>query len=201
VTTVAAGNGAIALVVNDKTDTVYVGNIGDGTVSVIDGATCNAQVTSGCGQTPATVQVPEPLSLAVDSGTDTVYVVDEGVDFATGVADQTSTVSTIDGSKCNGSHPSGCAQAPSTVPVGGFPWGVTVDPMTHDVYVTSIVDSTLGVFDGKTCNGHTTSGCHVKLFPQLAGGWPNYIGLDPGANTIYVPNNVDGTVSLFPFGP
>ncbi len=43
--------------VDVATDTVYVANVGANTVSVFDGATCNAVVTSGCGQVPAEVPV------------------------------------------------------------------------------------------------------------------------------------------------
>ena len=35
--------------VDQATDTVYVANYNDGTISVINGAACNATVTSGCG--------------------------------------------------------------------------------------------------------------------------------------------------------
>jgi DNA-binding beta-propeller fold protein YncE len=203
VATVSVGFGPLGIGVNERTDTVYVANNGfdDNTVSVIDGATCNAQVTSGCGQSPAAVQVSEPFNLAVDQSTNTVYVTSLGLDPNTGAFFPTSTISVIDGATCNGSNSSGCSNAPHTAPVGGFPWGVTVDPASDNVYVTSIVDSTLSQFDGKACNGHIASGCRPRPFPALAGGWPNYIGVDPGANTVYVPDNVDGTVSLFPTRP
>ena len=42
-------------VVDQATNTVYVANHNDGTVSVINGATCNATVTSGCAHTPRAV--------------------------------------------------------------------------------------------------------------------------------------------------
>jgi DNA-binding beta-propeller fold protein YncE len=199
VATVNVGNGPITVGINETTDTVYVGNNGDNTVSVINGAVCNATNTSGCGEPPATVQIQDsPFSLAVDAGTNTVYVANAGDEiFATGYANQTSTVSMIDGANCNGSNPSGCSQAPLAFAVGGFPWGVAVDPRSHNVYVTSIVDSTLAVVNGNACNGHNASGCQAKVLRQSTGGWPNYIGLEPGINTVYVPNNVDGTVSVF----
>jgi DNA-binding beta-propeller fold protein YncE len=202
VATVAVGNGPNPIAINEKTDTVYVGNNGDSTVSVINGATCNAADPSGCGQKPATVQIQDsPYSLAVDARTNTVYAANAGNEiFFTGYANQTSSISVIDGRTCNGSDTSGCSQAPRELPVGGFPWGVAVDPVTDLVYVTSIVDSSLAVFNGTTCNGHNTSQCQPTLYRQLTGGWPNYIGLDPGANTVYIPNNVDGTVSLYSIG-
>ena len=55
--TVATGSFPQAVAVDQRTDTVYVANLFDNTVSVIKGATCNSKVTSGCGQTPATVTV------------------------------------------------------------------------------------------------------------------------------------------------
>jgi DNA-binding beta-propeller fold protein YncE len=71
--------------VDPLTDTVYVANCGalcggqknTDTVSVIDGATCNAEVSSCCGETPAAVTVGAfPDALSVDPATDTVYVAD-----------------------------------------------------------------------------------------------------------------------------
>ena len=49
---VKVGNLPSTLAVNQATNTIYVTNNADGTVSVINGATCDAQVHSGCGQTP-----------------------------------------------------------------------------------------------------------------------------------------------------
>jgi DNA-binding beta-propeller fold protein YncE len=72
--------------VDQATHTAYVGN--GNTMSVINIATCNAMVTSGCGQTPPSVAVgPGPVDAAVDQATDTIYVVALGSD----------TVSVIDG--------------------------------------------------------------------------------------------------------
>jgi DNA-binding beta-propeller fold protein YncE len=64
--------------IDQATDTIYVPNGGlngsGDTVSVIDGATCNAQVTSGCDQTPPTITVGEtPDDVAFDPATDTLY--------------------------------------------------------------------------------------------------------------------------------
>jgi DNA-binding beta-propeller fold protein YncE len=177
-----------------------VGNNGDSTVSVIDGATCDARVTSGCGQAPATVAVQDsPFGLAVDQHTDTVYVANTGGEFfATGYANLTSSVSVINGATCNGHITSGCGKTPFAVPVGGFDWDVTVNPTTDTVYVTSIVDSDIAVIDGTTCNGSVTSGCSPNLLSLRTGGWPSYIALDPADGAMYVPDNVDAAVSILP---
>jgi len=106
----------IGVAVNQATDTVYATNTFDSngnpgtTVSVIDGATCNATVTIGCGDTPATATVgSRPSGLAVNQATNTIYV-----------ANQTATVSVINGATCNATHTSGCSQAPPMVRLGAM---------------------------------------------------------------------------------
>ena len=48
---------------------------GEPTVSLINGATCNARNTAGCAHPPATLHVPGgPDSLAVNETTDTLFV-------------------------------------------------------------------------------------------------------------------------------
>lgn len=128
--TVTVGNasGPAGLAVNETTNTVYVDNTADDTVSVIDGATCNGTNTSGCGQTPVIVQVGRQYFgyVAVDPATDLVYVTDY-LDDA---------VSIVNGATCNATHTSGCDQVPPMVPAGPSPTGVAVDQNNHDVYVT-----------------------------------------------------------------
>ena len=128
--TVTVGNasGPAGLAVNQTTNTIYVDNTGDDTVSVIDGATCNGTNTSGCGQTPLIVQVGRQSFgyVAVDPATDLVYVTDY-LDDA---------VSIINGATCNATHTAGCDQIPPMVPAGPSPTGVAVDQHNHDVYVT-----------------------------------------------------------------
>jgi len=198
--TITVGSGPLPVSVNQATDTIYVGNNSDSTVSVINGATCNASVTSGCGQAPTTVAVADsPYGLAVDQHTNTVYVANTGNEFfATGYANLTSSVSVINGATCNGQVTSGCGQTPFAVPVGGFDWDVAVNPATGQVYVTSIVDSDIAVISGTTCNGQDTSGCQPSLLHLRTGGWPTYIGLDPADGAMYIPDNVDAAVSVFP---
>jgi YVTN family beta-propeller protein len=197
--TVAAGNGPVPVALNDATDTLYVANQGDDTVSVINAAICNAQYSSGCNQTPPTVAVNDsPYGLAVDEHTNTVYVANTGNEiFQTPYANLTSSVSIIHGAACNASQTSGCGQTPTSVPVGGLPWDVAVDPATNAVYVTSIVDSDVAVINGAACNGQITSDCRPRVIPAKTGGWPSDIGLDPASGTMYVTDNVDGAMSLF----
>ena len=75
----ADGNSALSLAVNQATNSIYTANIADGehpgTVSVINGATCNGTNHAGCSQTPAMVAVGNyPAAITVDPATDTAYV-------------------------------------------------------------------------------------------------------------------------------
>jgi DNA-binding beta-propeller fold protein YncE len=78
---IRAGMGARGVALDEATRTLYVANSGDNTVSVIDAATCNARVHSGCGATPRALPVGiSPRRVAVDELTNTVYVTNAGSD-------------------------------------------------------------------------------------------------------------------------
>jgi DNA-binding beta-propeller fold protein YncE len=100
----AAGPGARGIAVNELTNTVYVANTAANTVSVIDGATCNGRVHSGCGRKTALAPVGiSPRRIAVDELTNTVYVTNAG----------SNTVTMLNGRTCNGRVHRGCAKAPA----------------------------------------------------------------------------------------
>ena len=195
--TVTVGKAPAGVAVDQATDTVYAANSGSGTVSVINGATCNGTVTSGCGQKPRQVHVKTPpFSVAVDQATDTVYVLNPG---------SPGTVSVINGSTCNAKVTSGCGQAPPTVTVGDiFPSraplgeeGLAVDQATDTIYVVNTGDDTVSVINGATCNGTVTSGCgqkpaHVAVGRMAQG----YVAVDQATGQVYVSNLIDDTVSV-----
>jgi YVTN family beta-propeller protein len=201
--TVAAGDNPFGIALDPITDTVYVTDLGASdqgdTVSVIDGATCNALVRSGCGDTPATVTVGSgPFGIAVNPTTDTVYVANTGQLFVTADGH---TVSVIDGATCNASDTSGCGQAAPTVTVGRAPYGVAVDQATNVIYVVNNAGgdtgATLSIIDGAHCDGADSSGCvsgpPTDLGPgQLA---PNGIALDPATHTLFTANFFNASIS------
>lgn len=162
-------------------------------------AGCDAIDQPDCSQTAHTVAIADaPFGLAVDEQNDTVYVANTGLEeFQTGYANLTSGISVINGAGCNATTFAGCAYTPASVPVGGFPWDVTVNPASQTVYVTSTVDSDVAKFDAATCNGSSEGKLPHHHPAELTGGWPAYIGIDPGANTLYVTNNTSGGVSIF----
>jgi YVTN family beta-propeller protein len=200
--TVYVGSAPTGVAVDTATNTVYVANSGDGSVSVIDAVTCNAKQTSGCANTPPTVEVgTSPRGIDVDQATDTIYVTNLGVNETGG------TVSVIDGATCNGSDHAGCAQTPPTVTVGVAPFDLAVDQVTNTVYVANtgqlggagpVVGDTVSVIDGATCNGTQHSGCGKALATIKVGPFPFGVAIDQATNTIYVADNNggDGPASL-----
>jgi DNA-binding beta-propeller fold protein YncE len=98
---VVAGAGARGIAVDEATNTVYVANTVENTVSVIDGASCNGTVRSGCGKRPAAAPVGvSPRRVAVDELTNTIYVTNAG----------SNSVTMLNGRTCNGRVHSGCGR-------------------------------------------------------------------------------------------
>ncbi|MGO9197013.1 MAG: YncE family protein [Acidimicrobiales bacterium] len=127
------------ITVDVATDTVYVTNFGDGTVSVIDGAACNAEKTTACGGRHDVIRVgEEPEAVAVDDVNGLGFVTNAGSD----------TVSVFHTSTCDARDTSGCANRPATVKVGPLPAGIVVDPGTDTVYVADNASNTLAMFEG-----------------------------------------------------
>jgi YVTN family beta-propeller protein len=192
---VKVGKLPVGLAVDRATDTIYVANIGGTTVSVINGATCNSNDTSGCGRTPARVHLgTSPVAVAIDQATDTIYALNPGTP---------STVSVINGTTCNGTVTSGCGQTPPTVTVGnasnnfGGLEGLAVDATTNTVYVVNAGDGTVSVINGAICNSTVTTGCgqtpaHVNVGRQGYG----YVAVDPATGLVYVSDNLDDTISI-----
>ena len=175
--TVTTGNAPLPVALDQATGTLYVGNQGDDTVSVINTATCSAQDLSGCNQTAPTVNVNDsPYGLDVDEQTDMVYVANTGNEtFNTGYANLTSSVSIINGAACNAKDDT-VLPAANLRPGWRVPMDVAVDPTTNRVYVTSIVDSDVAVIDGAHCNGQVTSDCRARVIPSRPGLRPADIG-------------------------
>jgi DNA-binding beta-propeller fold protein YncE len=196
--TVHVGDGPSSIAIDQATDSVYVANNSAGTISVIDGATCNATDRAGCGGTPATITVGSgPSGIGIDSTTDSIYVTDAGT---TSSGD---TVSVIDGATCNATVQSGCGQTPATVMVGPVPLGIGVNPTTNSIYVVnsgpldgpvSGFGDNVSLIDGVTCNGTDHAGCGEVAATVTVGSGPLGIAVDQGTNKIYVVNNKGGDV-------
>jgi DNA-binding beta-propeller fold protein YncE len=201
----SVGMNPVGIAVDQATNTIYVTNSGDGTVSVINGVTCNGDDSSGCRQKAPTVRVGAfPAAVVVDPVTNMVFVANQDT--------HPGTVSVIDGNSCQGSRPAGCAHQPfTTAAVGGGPSGVDVNPVTDTIYVANAAEdsnsvplphgSTLSVINGATCTVASPSGCR-PVGTVRVGADPAGVSVDPATNTIYVANTYDhtsadtGTVSV-----
>jgi DNA-binding beta-propeller fold protein YncE len=66
---------------------------------------------------------------------------------------------------------------------------VDINPNTHTLYTASVDTNRVWVLDASKCNAMHTQGM---------GGDPVMATVDPRTATVYVVNDDDGTVSLFP---
>jgi YVTN family beta-propeller protein len=177
------GQGTFALAVSTATDTIYAPNHGlnfnGDTVSVLNGATCNAANHSGCGHLAATVKVGlAPYGIAVNDKTHTAYVANNG--------QEPGTVSLINTATCNASDTSGCAQRMPTVPVGQAPIAPVLDTATGTIYLTDFASAAVSLLNGSRCNAETTTGCHTRPPQQAVGSGPSAIAVNQQSRTIYV---------------
>lgn len=187
--TVRVGKNPLAAVLDPPTDTIYVVN-GAGSVSVVNGARCNAAVTSGCTRAVATVKTGgSTVAGAVDPATRTLYVANlKGDVFA------------IDIARCNGVTTSGCRQQVKKIVDRGDPAAVDVDVATDTVYAANDGATgngdTLAVIDGAQCNGSDGSGCDRAPRTITVGTNPFWDAVDQATDTVYVANYNHGTVSV-----
>ena len=189
VATIKVGQFPVAAALNPATRTLYVANLGGGTVSVVNVAACNAHTTSGCGQPARSVtDNAGPAWIDINVATDTVYVANNG-----------DTVSVIDGAACNGRTGRGCGKVPATVTVGANPNALAVDQASDTVYVANLVnefnDGWVSVINGATCNGHTTAGCGQTPATVPTGTGAGSVVVDGALHTVFAANAGDDTLS------
>lgn len=191
---VGANPGGIA--VNAATHTVYVVNGSDDTVSVIDASACNAEIPAGCSEPAATIPLgtgplqngSAPLSAIISPDGATLYVVSP---------DGANSVAVINASTCNATITSGCAAGPvASVATGNGPLDLAEDPASQTLYVANVADNTVSVINAGDCRAQDTSGCGQVAPTVAVGNTPVALVVDPQAQTLYVANVGDDTVSV-----
>jgi len=186
--TVAAGPGAHGVAVNPVTNKIYVANGGNGTVTVIDGAT-NATTTVTVGT--------NPYVIAVNTITNQIYVANNGSAFVTVIDGATNATTNVPAGAnqrglsvnpitnkiyvANGGSNTvtvidGATNATTTIAAGTFPNTTAVNPVTNQIYVANENSSTVTVIDGATNNTTTLT--------VLAN--PVSLAVNPVTNKIYV---------------
>jgi DNA-binding beta-propeller fold protein YncE len=185
---VVAGSAPIGIVVDQQTHDVFVSNQEDSTVSVIDGATCNAITSRGCSSPPLSVGVGfDTATPGLDPATQTLYVPSQDLN----------TISVVDATACTATRRSGCRQAAPTTTVGNGPQGMATDPSTGTLYVTNQDDNTLSLVNTHSCNASHLSGCAGSWPTFAVGTSPKFITIDRTTHTGYIADVGDGIVWAF----
>src|SRR5262249_60967728 len=68
--------GPFAVALDGRTGLVYMTAFSGAAVTILNGARCNATVTTGCGTAREQPVGSQPLNLAIDPGSNSVYVTD-----------------------------------------------------------------------------------------------------------------------------
>ena len=194
VATIALGVNAfiVAGAVDAATRTLYVASATHG-VYVVDIATCNDRVTSGCTQRPELVKDNRgPAQLDIDTATNTVYAADQG--NPTAESSSSNTVTVIDGNTCDAKDHSGCGADPPTVTAGSGVSAVAVDRTNNTVYVAD-GDGTVSVIDGARCDSLIVSGCHDMPHAVRTGAGTAAVAVDAKDHTVFALNGSDDTLS------
>jgi YVTN family beta-propeller protein len=191
---IPVGADPFAVSVNPSTNTVYVANSDDGTVSVINGKTNNVIDTITVGQNPRDV--------SVNPSTNTVYVANSDDGTVSVINGKTNTVTA---NITVGQYPRAVSVNPSTntvyvadlfvyaingktntvtanITVGHDPEAISVNPSTNTVYVANSDDGTVSVINGKT---------NTVTAKITVGRNPEAISVNPSTNTVYVANYKD----------
>ncbi len=182
----------VAGAVDAATRTLYVASATHG-VYVVDIATCNDRVTTGCTQRPELVKDNRgPAQLEIDTATNTVYVADQGNPDAE--SSSANTVTVIDGNTCDAKDHSRCGADAPTVTAGSEVSAVAVDQTNNTVYVAD-GDGTVSVIDGTRCDSLTVSGCHDTPHAVRTGAGTAAVVVDAKDHTVFALNGSDDTLS------
>ena len=172
--------------VNQATNTVYVASYNDGTVSAINGATCNAAVTSSCARTPPAVPTGAGASFAgIDAAVHTLFAINQGDD----------TLSAISTRTCRGGAASACPElapsqqaAPNSGPrYNAFPSSFALMPRLGSLYLVNVGGGNiLSVINPSRCDAVHTGSCR-RVAPSVPDS-EFLTSIDPATNTIYADN-------------
>jgi hypothetical protein len=159
-------------------------------VTLIDGAACDARAPA-CSTPVASLAVGNnPISLAVDPPTRTLYVANQGLGHEPG------SLSVVDIRTCNATDTSRCSTPHPTTPTGRGTVGVTVDPTTHAVYATGLFDATVAIIRGATCNAMRLTGCAERPPRVAVDDLPADVIADRAHHTLYVLDTLRPAISI-----
>jgi YVTN family beta-propeller protein len=199
VTSVKVGKNPVALAINETTNRIYVANNGDGSVSVIDGATDVVVATVNVGALP--------YVLAVNPVTNKVFVSNTFSNAITLIDGATNAMSTIKAGSADsividtkrdrayligweGTSLTVLDSKAATVGKvqmdGMHLWGMAVDEAAGKIYVTRAGKAELAIVD--EASGTVTN--------MATGATPCTVAVNPATNLIYVVNHEDHAVTV-----
>jgi YVTN family beta-propeller protein len=171
---IPTGSWPVHIMVDQATNTAYIANQLDNTISVVDGRNCSARHTPQCTPIATISPGPNPTDLILDAAHRTL--------FATLAGGNSDSIAVIDISSCNATNTSGCTQTPkqvvfpgSTLWLGGaasvpfgFPAILDLDEKTHTLYVPDANEGPIYILDTSTCNGSTPT-CSSPIITAAQG--------------------------------
>jgi len=164
--------GSLQVAINETTNRVYIGNIGDGTVTVIDGKTDEIIDTITIPPSPLTgVYLGGPGSIAINETTNTLYVLTQlgTIAVVDGNTDEVVNYAVIDSNK--------------TGFEGFFTPAIQQSQKNGKLYVSN-ADVEIDVIDPKT----------LTVLKRIPFPWAYYIIMNQTTNTLYAPAHWDDTV-------
>jgi DNA-binding beta-propeller fold protein YncE len=171
---IPTGSWPVHIVVDQATNTAYIANQLDNTISVVDGTKCNGKNASKCTPIATINPGPNPADLVLDVAHRTLFA-----GLAGGNSDS---IAVIDIGTCNATNTSGCGQTPKQVVFPGntnwsggaanVPFGMPaimdLDETTHTLYVPDANEGPVYLLDTSTCNGSTPS-CSSPIATAVMG--------------------------------
>lgn len=198
---IPTGSWPVHIVVDQTTNTAYIANQLDNTISVVDGRKCNGKNASKCNPIATINPGPNPADLVLDVAHRTLFA-----GLAGGNSDS---IAVIDIGSCNATNTSGCGQTPkqvvfpgntnwsggaANVPFG-FPAIMELDETTHTLYVPDANEGPIYILDTSTCNGSTPS-CSSPIVTAVMG---DGVVIERAHHSVYVVQaiNFSDQVQIF----
>lgn len=203
---IPVGTGPYGIAVTADGSRVYVTNIGDNTVSLIDTATRTSVVAAiPVGLAPMGVAISADGSriYVANSGESTITVIDTGTHTIVGAPITVGNAPTAIALSPNGARlyvansggnsvsvvdTAANAVIGTPIPVGVNPFGIAVSPDGARVYVSNVDDDTISVIDAATSA--------VVGSPIVVGDSPESVIVSHDGRHVYVANADDDTVTV-----
>src|SRR5205085_6736109 len=171
---IPTGSWPVHIMVDQTTNTAYIANQLDNTISVVDGRKCDGKNASKCIPIATINPGPNPTDLVLDLTHRTL--------FATLAGGNSDSIAIIDIGSCNATNTSGCGQPPKQVVFPGntnwrggaatIPRGLSaimdLDETTHTLYIPDANEGPVYILDTSTCNGSTPS-CSSPIVTAVMG--------------------------------